>query len=232
MSKSSKQSTLISALGILHLVAIIGMILLIAYSLYMWASTSNVWGLGGIFWYSWITFALVYLGIAIFLQIRHVSLAESFVISLTSMVSMIWLYEILYHFSFWVSWNYGKPPFLLLKENAIFLNYALIAATAFAGYKYMKKSIWLLLSFLVMASAWVFWIAIGFPQFEFPGILYDFPWQRLVINNPDAWALPLNLLTKFFLGLTYILLYLPSKLEFINAKKDIHRKFVDRGILE
>jgi hypothetical protein len=144
---------------------------------------------------------------------------------------MIWLYEILYHFSFGNSWNYGNPPFLFLKENAIFLNYGLIAATAFAGYRYMKRSRWLWFSLLVMACMWIFWITIGFPQFEFPGKLYGFAWPRLVIDNPDAWALPLNVVTKLLLGLAYILVYLPSRLEFSNAKKGIHRVLVERGIL-
>ena len=208
-----------SALGLLHHVAIAGMIFIIAYSVYMWVSTLDVWGLGGIFWSSWITFALVYLGVAFFLHLRHISPPEGFVVSLTSLVSMIWLYEILYHFSFWNYWNYGKPPFLFLNENAIFITYGLIAATALAGYRYMKFSRWLWLSLLVMVCIWIFWITIGFPQFEYPGKLYDFAWPRLVIDNPDAWALPLNLVTKLLLGLAYILVYFPSKLEFSNAEK-------------
>jgi hypothetical protein len=230
--KHLKSYSLNSALGFLHRAAIAGMIFIIAYSVYIWASTSDVWGLGGFFWSSWITMALVYLGVAVFLQMRHVPLSESFVVSLTSLVSMIWLYEIFYHFSFWNSWNYGSTPFLFLKENAIFINYGLIAATAFAGYRYMKHSIWLWVSFLVMACIWIFWITIGFPQFEFPGKLYNFAWSRLVIDNPDAWALPLNVVTKLLLGLTYILVYLPSKLEFSNAKKSVHRVLVERGVLD
>ena len=232
MSKYFKRFTLNSALGLFHLFAIIGMIVVIAYSVFMWVSTSDVWGLGGIFWSSWITFAFVYLGVAVFLQMRRVSLPESLVISLTSMVSMIWLYEILYHFSFWNSWSYGKQPFLFLKENAIFINYGLIAATAIAGYRYLKPNRWLWLSVLVMACLWIFWIMIGFPQFEFPGRLYDYPWSRLGIDNPDGWALPLNVAVKLLLGLAYVLAYLPSRLEFSNAAKGIHQVLVERGFLD
>jgi hypothetical protein len=230
--KYIKRFSLSSVLGLLHRIALVVMIFIIAYSMYMWVSTSDVWGLGGFFWSSWITMALVYLGVAVFLQMRHISLPECFVVSLTSLVSMIWLYEILYHFSFGNSWNYGNPPFLFLKENAIFINYALIAATAFAGYRYMKHSIWLWLTLLATVCIWIFWITIGFPQFEFPGKLYDFAWPRLVIANSDAWALPLNVVTKLLLGLVYILVYLPSRLEFSNAKKSIHRVLVERGVLD
>ncbi len=111
MLTSLKKISVGKAISILHYVAILLMIFLIVYSLLAWLTTSNVWGFGDIFWSSWTTFALVYLGVAVFLKIRAVPNVEGFVISSTSTVSMIWLYEIIYHFSFWDSWNYGAYPF-------------------------------------------------------------------------------------------------------------------------
>lgn len=217
---------------ILHDVAIGSMVLLFAYSLAMWLYTSNVWGLGGIFWSSWMTFAFVYLGIAVFLRINGVSAAESFIISLTSAVSMIWLYEILYHFSFWNSWNYGNPPYFLLNGNTLFLNYGIISLTALSGYKYMKTSRWFWLVLIAMTILWIFWITIGFPQYAFPQTLYVFAWPRIIIDNPHALAFPLNSITKVLLGAAYVLLYLPSRQKLSTAKDGIKRFLTKRGLLD
>ncbi len=146
------------------------------------------------------TFALVYLGVAAFLRIKRVPITESFVISLTSTISMIWFYEILYHFSFWDSWNYGNPPYFFLKMNINFIDYGLISLSAVSGYKYMKASKWFWLVLLAMAALWIFWIMIGFPQLTFPKELYNFFLPRIVIDNPHALAYPLNSITKFLLG--------------------------------
>lgn len=218
--------------GILHEIAVIGMILLLAYSAIMWLYTSNVWGLGGVFWSSWMAVAFVYLVIALFLFINGVSNAESFIICLTSTISTIWLYEILYHFSFWNSWNYGKPPYFFLSENVIFLNYGLIVLSALSGYRCAKTSRWFWLTILSLGALWIFWITIGFPQYEFPQKIYDFAWPRILINNPDSLSLPLNIATKFLLGAAYVLLYLPSNQNFSKTKEDLKRFLIERGFLE
>jgi hypothetical protein len=207
------------------------MILLFGYSMLMWFYTSSVWGLGGFFWSSWMTFAFVYLGTAVFLRITSVSPIESFIISLTSAISMIWLYEIIYHFSFWDSWNYGNPPYLFLKENVVFLNYGLISLGALSGYKYMKISRWFWLIFLAMTVLWIFWITIGFPQYEFPQTLFNFAWPRIQIANPYSWSFPLNAITKLLLGAAYVFLYLPSKQNFFVAKEEFKHFLVKRGFL-
>jgi hypothetical protein len=178
------------------------------------------------------TFAFVYLGTAVFLRINGVSAAESFIISLTSSVSMVWLYEILYHFSFWNSWNYGKSPYFLLKGNAIFLNYGLISLTALSGYRYMKTSRWFWLALITMTILWIFWIAIGFPQYEFPQTLYVSALPRIIIDNPHALAFPLNSITKLLLGTAYVLLYLPSRQKLSVAKEGIKRFLIKRGFLD
>jgi hypothetical protein len=231
LSRLNKQ-TPSAVIGILHYVAIGLMVLLFAYSLSMWLYTSNVWGLGGYFWSSWMTFAFVYLAVAVFLRINGLSAAEGFIISLTSTISMVWLYEILYHFSFWNSWNYGKPPYLFLNGNTIFLNYALISLTALSGYKYMKTNRWFSLSLVAMTILWIFWITIGFPQYAFPQTLYIFAWPRIIIANPHALAFPLNSITKLLLGTAYVLLYLPSRQKLSMAKDGIKRFLIKRGFLD
>jgi len=227
-----KKRTPNSVIGILHYIAVGLMVLLFAYSLSMWLYTSNVWGLGGIFWSSWMTFAFVYLGIAVFLRISGISTAESFIISLTSAISMVWLYEILYHFSFWNSWSYGKPPYLFFTGNVIFLNYAVISLTALSGYKYMKTNRWFWLVLIAMTILWIFWITIGFPQYAFPQTLYVFAWPRIIVDNPHVLAFPLNSITKLLLGTAYVVLYLPSRQKLSMAKDGIKRFLIKRGFLD
>jgi len=208
------------------------MVLLFSYSMIMWLYTSSVWGLGGIYWSSWMTFAFVYLGTAVFLRINGASATESFIISLTSAVSMVWLFEVLYHFSFWNSWNYGNPPYFFLNANTIFLNYAIISLTALSGYRYMKTNRWFWLTLIAMAIFWIFWITIGFPQYSFPHTLYVFAWPRIIMDNPHAFAFPLYSITMFLLGTSYILLYLPSKQKLSLAKAGIKRFLIKRGFLD
>ncbi len=178
------------------------------------------------------TLAFVYIGVAIFLRINEVPDAEGFIISLTSAISMIWLYEILFHFSFWDSWNYGNPPYFLLKENTIFLNYGLISLSALTGYRFMKANRWFWLVLITMTVLWVFWITIGFPLFYSPQTLYDFAWPRLIINNPHALAFSLNSITKLLLGAAYVLLQLPSRQKLSETKKAVKRFLTERGILD
>ena len=231
MSRLNKQ-TANAVIAILHYAVIGLMILLFAYSLSIWLYTSSVWGLGGIFWSSWMTLAFVYLGIAVFLRINGVSAAWSFLISFTSAISMFVLYEILYHFSFWNSWNYGKPPYLFLSGNILFLGYVIISLTALSGYKHMKANRWFWLALIIMTILWIFWITIGFPQYAFPQTLYVFAWPRIIVNNPHALAFPLYSITKLLLGTAYVLLYLPSRQRFSMAKDGIKRFLIKRGFLD
>ena len=198
-----------SIVSFLHYLGIASMVILFVYSSSMWLHTSSVWGFGGVFWSSWMTFAFVYLTIAVFLRISGVSAAESFIICLTSVISLVWLYEILYHFSFWDSWSYGKPPYLFLKNNVLFLNYGIISLSALSGYKHMKINRWFWLALTIMAILWVFWITIGFPQSAYPNKLYEFAWPRVSVSNADSLSFPLNAITKSLLGASYIFLYLP-----------------------
>ena len=93
----------------------------------------------------------------------------------------------------------------------------------------MNRLFWIVL--LAMASLWIFWITIGFPQFEFPNVLFDSALPRLVIDNPHVFAFPLNAITKFLLGLAYILLYLPSREKLTEAKLRLRSFLIQRGIL-
>ena len=145
---------------------------------------------------------------------------------------MVWLFQVLYHFSFWNSWNYGKLPYFLLNGNNLFLDYAIISLTALSGYRYMKTNRWFWLALIAMSIIWVFWITIGFPQYTFPQTLYVFAWPRIIIDNPHAYAFPLNSLTMLLLGTAYVLLYLPTNQKLSLAKDGLKRFLIKRGILD
>ena len=134
--------------------------------------------------------------------------------------------------SHWNSWNYGIFPYFLLESNTIFLFYGLVSLAALSGYRYMKVNRWFWIVFLAMASLWVFWITIGFPQVEFPNVLFDSALPRLSIYNPHVFAFPLNAITKFLLGLAYVLLYLPSRKKLAEAKVSLKNFLMQRGILD
>ena len=152
-----KKQRLNTSVEILHYVAIGLMIILFAYSLSMWLYTSSIWGFGGIFWSSWMAFALVYLGTAVFLRISGVSAAESFIISLTSAINGLALRNSL-SFLILGCLELRKAPYFLLNGNAIFLNYGIISLTALSGYKYLKANKWFWLAVIAMTTIWLFWI--------------------------------------------------------------------------
>jgi hypothetical protein len=96
----------------------------------------------------------------------------------------------------------------------------------------MKTNRLFWLALIAMTILWIFWITIGFPQYEFPNTLYAFAWPRIIINNPNAFAFPLTSITKLLLGTAYVLFYLPSKQKLSVAKEGIKRFLIKRGFLD
>lgn len=182
------------------------------YSLIYWIITKNIWGIGGIFNSSWATYALVFSSIRVITYRRGATKVDSGLIALTSTLSFIWLYEIIYHYSFWVYWNYSKPPYIFEDGNYYFLLvFTPIVLCIFTGYRYISLNPIALISLVFFLSTWLIWVMIGFPQVSFPGNLYPFGSIYISVSNPDDWSYPLNALTKYFLGLFYLFIYLPRK---------------------
>jgi len=165
----------------------------------------------GWLWISLFSYSLVYLAISYFLR-RQTSEPNVCIIALTNTLSMIWLYEIFYHFSFWIYWNYSQPPYVFIPENYMQINYALIALTAFSGYRYARISRLTIAFGVTLSFLWLFWVLIGFPQFH-TSELYPWGTPQIRLANPLDLAYPLNALTKVFLALTYISLYIPKERE-------------------
>jgi hypothetical protein len=55
---------------------------------------------------------------------------------------------------------------------------------------------------------------------------------RIAIDNAHALAFPINSITKFLLGGAYVLLYLPSRQKFSEAKKDFRGFLAQNGFLD
>ena len=88
----------------------------------------------GWMWITIVCYSMVYV---ILDKLIVASDEKKFIICLTNTLSAVWLCEIIYHFCFWVSWNYSVFPFIFIPENLIFIVHSLTVLTAFsiAGYR-------------------------------------------------------------------------------------------------
>ena len=168
----------------------------------------RVW-FGQWLWVSPSAFSTTFIGTAIVVRRRGMDYIEAFLVSLTTMVSMIWMYEIIYHFGFYVDWEFGTQAQAAALENynqPVIID-VLLASVGLVGLKYVRAGRQFAISFAALLVVFVTWVAIGYPQVVTPGTLYPFGGIFVNVPNPDAWAYPLNVLTKYFLAFSYISLY-------------------------
>lgn len=168
----------------------------------------QVW-VGEWLWVSPSAFAAVFLGTAYLVRRRGLAYMDSFLVALTTMVSMIWMYEIWYHFGFYVDWEFGKQS-----QNLVVANYNqpviidfILAAVGLVGLKYMHAGPYFGASFAAFVVAFVAWVLIGYPQLTSPGSLFPFGSFLIRVPDPGAWAYPLNALTKYLLAASYVSLF-------------------------
>ena len=104
---------------------------------------------------------------------------EAFFLSLASMVSGIWLYELVYHYA------YGPEPLSIFIRELERIDFSgtsygsysifpilwslIMIALPFAGLKWMKINRYFLMAFAGGFGIFVIWIILGFPQFFAPG---------------------------------------------------------------
>ncbi len=172
-------------------------------------SLGNVWA-GQWLWVSPSAFSTVFIGTAILLRRRGLGHMESFLVALTTMVSMIWMYEIFYHFGFYADWEFANQSKYLVVANynqPVVID-VILAAVGLVGLKYMRAGPAFMLSFGAFLSALVAWVLIGYPQVATPGVLYPFGNVLVRVPDPGSWAYPLNVLTKYLLALTYVSLFI------------------------
>jgi hypothetical protein len=180
--------------------AVIGLISIVEIAL------GNVW-IGQWLWVSPSAFSSAFLGTALLVRRKGLGDFDAFLISLTTMISMIWMYEIFYHFGFYVDWEFGKQAAVLANYNEPVVTDVLLTSVGLVGLRYMRAGVWFALSFGALMVTFVTWVVIGYPQIAFPGTLYPFGPIVIHVPDPQAYALPLNAATKYLLAATYVSLF-------------------------
>jgi hypothetical protein len=166
----------------------------------------NVW-IGQWLWVSPSAFSSAFIGTALLVRRKGLGDFDAFLISLTTMISMIWMYEIFYHFGFYVDWEFGKQAAVLANYNEPVVTDVLLTSVGLVGLRYMRAGVWFVLSFGALLVTFVTWVVIGYPQIAFPGTLYPFGPILIHVSDPQAYALPLNAATKFLLAASYVSLF-------------------------
>jgi len=171
-------------------------------------ASGTIW-IGQWLWVSPSAFSTTFIGTAIVVKRRGLSDMDAFLVSLTSMVSMIWMYEIFYHFGFYADWEFGKQAQALqvANYNQPVITDFLIASVGLVGLRYMHAGRWFILSFGALIVTFVVWVMMGYPQVTTPGSLYPFGTILIHVPDPQSWAYPLNIMTKYLLATTYVSLF-------------------------
>jgi hypothetical protein len=175
-------------------------------------SSGKIW-IGIWLWVSPSAFSTVFIGTAIVVRRRGLSHMDAFLVALTSMVSMIWMYEIFYHFGFYADWEFANQgrSLVLANYNQPVITDFLLASVGLVGLKYMRAGLLFILSFGAFIATLLVWVMVGYPQVATPGILYPFGNVLVHVSNPDSWAYPLNIMTKYLLAVTYVSLFIGKR---------------------
>ncbi|MGD1119261.1 MAG: hypothetical protein ABR886_07210 [Dehalococcoidales bacterium] len=92
---------------------------------------------------------------------------------LATMVTAIWLFELLYHYSYGISWSIFSEDIRYISVYTTDRVFPLIwslmmISMVFTGYKYMNVGRWFWITLIVSLALFLFWIWIGFPQWSHP----------------------------------------------------------------
>ena len=153
-----------------------------------------------------IFFSLVFLGVAVLLARRRVSDVETFSVALATTFSVIWLYELIYHYSFISYFNYFHYPFFDFNDANTLLLESAASLLVLVGYKYIRVRGNYYLGVLILAFAAIYasWLLIGFPQFDGT---FNLP-RFIHVDNPAFVGYLLNRVSKLLLCLSWVSLYL------------------------
>jgi hypothetical protein len=153
-----------------------------------------------------IFFSLVFVGVAVQLARRRVSDLDTFSIALATTLSAIWLYELIYHYSFIGYFNYFRYPFFQFSDANTLLVDGALSLLVVVGHKYirLKGNYLFSLFMLIFGILYVTWLLMGFPQY----VDHTFQLPQLVeVANPFATAFYLNRLSKLSLCISWVFLY-------------------------
>jgi hypothetical protein len=153
-----------------------------------------------------IFFSLVFVGVAVQLARRSVSDLETFSIALATTLSAIWLYELIYHYSFIGYFNFFHYPFFQFSDASTLLVDGALALLVIVGHKYarVKGNYFFWLFILIFGILYATWLLIGFPQY----VDRTFQLPRLIeVDDPFAAAFLLNRFSKLSLCVSWVFLY-------------------------
>lgn len=181
---------------------------------------------GHVLWVSPSAFSTLFIAVSILLRRRGVQPAEVFLVSLLTVVSYIWLYELSYFLGFWVDFaalfkvfpNLGNVSLGTQTTAAAYQVVAsdlLYISPGLVGLKYMRVNVPFVLFFSVYIVAFLAWVFIGYPQTTFPGELFPFNGVILIrVSNPAWWAPVLNDATKYLLAGSYASVFMTKGMSF------------------
>ncbi len=160
-------------------------------------------------------FSVVFLGVGIILIRKNVTDIETFSIALATTTSAIWFYELIYHYSFPVYFNYFRYPYFDFNDTRTLLLEGSLSLLLIVGHKHqtVRRNLWFGGMFGAFCFLYLGWLLIGFPQLD-----GTFQLPRLVgVENPFVVGYALNRLSKLFLCLAWVALYFKPQRRSENA---------------
>jgi hypothetical protein len=158
-----------------------------------------------------IFFSLVFLGVGALLARRGVPDVEAFSTALATTLSSIWLYELIYHYSFASYFDYFHYPFFDANDTNTLLLDGATSLLVLVGYKHIKVRGNYCFGLLILAFSALYagWLLIGFPQYTGA---FELP-QFIKVDNPFLIGYLLNRLSKLSLCLAWVALYSRPKVQ-------------------
>ena len=153
-----------------------------------------------------IFFSIVFVGVAIQLGRRNVPDLETFSIALATTLSAIWLYELIYHYSFIGYFNYFRYPFFQFSDASTLFMDGALSLLVIVGHKYirMKSNYFLWSSIIIFLILYSTWLLLGFPQYT--DRTFQLP-RLIVVEDPFSAAFVLDRFSKLFLCIAWVFLY-------------------------
>jgi len=153
------------------------------------------------------------------LRARGISFERIF-ISLTAVVSGIWLYEIFYHYGYvsnfsavfenLLTWNIdtGVGTYFPLSWAMI------IVVLPMSRFRLMTVNRWFLTCVALSLLLYGIWVSIGYPQWLYPGSFFGSPIFKISSDSTALYGLVFNSITKFTVAL------IPASL-FISKRREV-----------
>jgi len=137
-----------------------------------------------------------------------VSNLDLFRICLCTTLSVIWTYELIYHYSFLRYWN----PIAADDLRILFLDVSL-SSLLVVGHKHIsiRQNYLFLATIVAFTVTYGLWLAIGFPNFPTLSTRGLYLLKLLYVEDPFTLGYILNSLSRLILCIAWITLYAPAR---------------------